>query len=123
MAEFGQQLLAYLIPILGSLLAAVATWAITRLAQKYGVDLNLKRDTAIRSTIRSAILGAEEWAARKAKVERKPEGSEKAAYVSKLIQAKWPKLLPEDLDRLIDEELARTPGTGATGFNMVPKPE
>lgn len=119
-SSLGLGVLGYVFPVLAIILTSLAAWGLQRLAVKFGIDINLKRDAAIRFAVRAAIAGAEEWAARKLKLDdQKVHASEKLAWVKKVIEAQWPKLLPDDLDRIIDEELATMRGVGATGDKTV----
>ena len=117
----GLQLLSYLLPVIAAVLTALSSWGLTLLAKKWKIDLDLTKDAALRLALRAAIGGAEEWAARKLKLdpEAAVDGAEKAKMVKGIIEAKWPKLTPAELDQLIDEELAATKGVGATQDRVV----
>ena len=119
MSDLWTLFLSYMLPIFASILATLAAYALALLGKKIGVEVDLTKDAAIRVGIRKLIGAAEEWAARKAKVEEKPEGKDKARYVLDLAAKQWPKLLPDDLERILDEELASTKGVGATGESAV----
>jgi len=118
--QLGMDILAILLPVIAAILTAVISWGATKLAKKWGIQLDLSKDATIRMAIRTAIGGAEEWAARKMKLEDKSvDGAEKAKWVHDQVSALWPKLLPDSLDGMIDEELAAMAGVGATEDRVV----
>jgi len=116
-SQLGIDIMSYLLPVIAVIITALASWALTLLAKKLGVQVDMTKDAAIRRAVRMSIGGAEEWAARKMGTDesKKPEGVEKADWVKRQMNSMWPNLLPEELDRYIDEELAAVPGAGATG--------
>jgi hypothetical protein len=120
MADFGMTLLSYLLPVIAAVLTGLISWGLSKLFKKWGIDLDLTKDATVRSAIRTAISGAEEWSERKLKIEgKKPEGAEKAKWVHAQVSRMWPKLLPNDLDGMIDEELSLMSGVGATGDRVI----
>jgi hypothetical protein len=115
------QILGALLPVLAAFLAGLLAWVLSIVARKLGISLDLARDAAIRAAIRAAIGGAEEWAARRLKTsEPAASGAEKAQWVLDAVQRQWPGVLPADLKRMLDEELAYLPRVGATGDSMTP---
>ena len=107
--------LAYLLPILAAFLSGLAGWVLLLLKRKTGIDIDTARDGAIRTAVRAAIHGAEEWAARQAKVgQTKPDGAAKLQWVLNAVRAQWPTAIPVDLARVVDEELGASPW-GASG--------
>lgn len=111
------------LPILGAIVMAAATLALRALQKKTGIDIDAKTEAALRSAMRSAVLGAEEWAAAKLKAgDPKPDGAEKAARVIELVQLTYPKAKENELTSVLHEELARTKGLGATGNSYVAPP-
>jgi len=118
--QLGMDIMSMLLPVIAALLTAVITWGLSKLAKKWGINLDLTKDATIRVAIRTAIGGAEEWAERKWKIDgKKPEGAEKAKWVHDQVSALWPTLLPDNLDGMIDEELAAMSGVGATEDHVV----
>jgi len=122
--SIGMTLMSYLLPVIAAVLTGLISWGLTKLFKKWGVQLDLTKDAAIRQAVRIAIGGAEEWAARKMKLDAKPDGAEKAKWVHDQVSRLWPRLLPDDLDGMIDEELAAMQGVGATGnaIGVAPAP-
>jgi hypothetical protein len=117
MNEILAAILAQLLPVAACVVAAFASWALQRLAKRWKLDIDLRKDTAIRVATRQVIFGVEEWAAKKLKVEHKPvEGAEKGLKALAIMRSLFPDLLAEDLDRILHEELGMTPGMGASGF-------
>lgn len=114
-ANLGLTILSYLLPVAALVLTTLLSWGMTYLGRRYKVQLDLTQDAALRVAVRAAIGGAEEWGARKLKIQgKRVPSAEKAAWVKKAVTSQWPKLLPEDLDRLLDEEIAAMHGVGAT---------
>ncbi len=114
--QLGLQALAYVLPIAATVLSALASWALIAIRKKTGIDIDIRQDAALRVAIRSAIAGAEEWAARKLKLEdKKVDANEKADWVWNIITKTWPKLEKSEFDGLLDQELAMAAGVGATG--------
>ncbi len=119
MSDLWPLFLSYVLPILASALVSVVTWGLTRLTQKYGIELDLTRDSAMRYSIRKIATGAEEIAAKRLGVDPKMSGKDKLDYVLAIATKQWPKMLPEDLSRILHEELAGMSGVGATGDRVV----
>ena len=118
--QFGLNLMATLLPILAMVLTAFASWGLQILAKKWGLQLDLEKDAAVRMAVRTAIGGAEEWAARKLMLDDDVvDGADKAKWVHQQVTALWPKLIPDGLDRMIDEELSLMYDVGATQKTMV----
>jgi hypothetical protein len=121
MDTFGTTLLSYLLPVLATALATLMSMALAKLIQRLGLHLTAEQDILLRSGVRSAIRGAEEWAAREMKLVpgRTIEGSEKASWVISRILADYPDMTATDVSKFIDEELANMAGVGATGYRVV----
>ena len=118
--KLGMDLLSLLLPVIAAVLSGLIAWGLTKLTKKWGINLDMTKDAALRIAIRTAIGGAEEWAERKWNIDgNKPEGAEKAKWVHDQVSALWPTLIPDSLDRMIDEELATMKGVGATGDTVV----
>ena len=116
MEDILKQFLEMLLPIIGALLTALSSYAVTLLTKKMGVQLEKEQKNLIRTAVRSGIAGAEEWAARKAKLEKRNiAGAEKAIWLHDRIKKMYPKLASDELDALIDDELAQLKDVGATG--------
>jgi hypothetical protein len=120
MEDILKQFLEMLLPIVGALLTALSSYAVTLLTKKMGVQLEKEQKDLIRSAVRSGIAGAEEWAARKAKIEkRNVAGAEKAIWLHDRIKKMYPKLATDELDALIDDELAKLKDVGVTGQKTI----
>ena len=118
--KLGMDLLSLLLPVIAAVLSGLIAWGLTKLTKKWGINLDMTKDAALRIAIRTAIGGAEEWAERKWNIDgNKPEGAEKAKWIHDQVSALWPTLIPDSLDRMIDEELATMKGVGATGDTVV----
>jgi len=117
----GMQILGTVMEMLVIILASLATWAVSLIGRKMGIELNLSKDALIRRGIRNAIAGAEEWAEERIKYEdvSKVSAAEKLKFVRGIIKSQFPKLVPDDLDRMLKEELAQMEGVGATGDRVV----
>lgn len=111
-----QSILEIVIPALASVLTAVSVMAIRRLQQKFDIELSASQEEMLKGTIRTAIASAEEWGARKAKLENidRTAGAKKAEYALALIRAAYPQLSDSELVSLMDAELARADSMGAT---------
>ena len=107
-----ETVLSYLLPVLASVLAALASYAIRLLARRFKIELDAQAEAALRLAVRRTIFAVEELAARKLKVESKPTDKGQAALST--LQALFPNMLPEELARILDEELGQTPGIGAS---------
>lgn len=124
MRELLNEIMGYILQGLAALISAMILVGLQRLAKRFNLQLSEREQAMVRGAVRKAIAGAEEWAARELKANRQPvAGVQKAARVKGMVTAQWPKLLPDDLDRMIDEELAAMSGVGATGDRVVGAPE
>jgi len=120
MEDILKQVLEVVLPIIGALLTALSSYAVTLLTKRMGIKLDAEKEEMLRSAIRSGIAGAEEWAARRAKVEpHNISGAEKAMWLHNRLKKMYPKLAPQELDHMIDEELAKLKDVGATGVRKV----
>jgi len=115
----GGQVLSYVVPIAGSLLSVLGAWLLLLLKKRLNLNIDVTRDSMLRSAIRAAIAGAEEWAARRLKTGQKTDSHAKLQWVVDALIVQYPKLLPDDLKRTIDEELGLMPGAGATGDRAI----
>lgn len=103
------------LPVLGALLTAISSYAVTLIAKRLKIRLADEEQALLRLAVRKAIAGAEEWAARKANLETNPiAGASKAQWVHDRIKEKFPKITSDELDRMLDEELALIADVGAT---------
>lgn len=108
--------IAELLPVLTAVLTALAIYGLGLLAKRFKIQLADEHQAILRLAVRKAISGAEEWAARKAGVESDPiEGSKKAQWVHARLKDMYPNLAPDELDKMIDEELGAIKGVGASG--------
>jgi len=120
MEDFIKIVAEALLPVLAALLTALSSYAVSLLAKRFKVQLDDEQQLVLRIAIRKAVAGAEEWAARTAKIESNPiSGARKAKWVHERVKALFPNLTPDELDHLIDEELAQLVGVGSTGENTV----
>lgn len=116
MQDLLHSIIAELLPVLSAILTALAAYGVTLLAKRFKLQLADEHQAILRLAVRKAISGAEEWAARKAGVESDPiAGSKKAEWVHARLKAMYPDLAPDELDKLIDEELGAIKGVGASG--------
>lgn len=116
MEDISQHIIKELLPVMGAILTALATYGVSLLTKRYKIQLNEEHQILMRLAIRKAISGAEEWAYRKAKVEdRSVAGAEKAVWVHNRIKTLFPNLAPDELDKIIDEELGSIKGVGSSG--------
>jgi len=117
--EFGKAILEQVLPVLGALIAALAAVALQKLQKKLGIELSAKEQASLMEAARKGIAYAEEKAARELKLdvssEDRQRGAQKAQWAKGFVQAQFPKLKDEALDRLLDAELASMTGVGATG--------
>lgn len=103
------------IPVLGSILTALASYALLLLAQKYKLSLNVAKESIVRLVIRRFIASAEEVAAAALKVTPQKPKLDKLEFVMKLLLDRFPTIASKTLNQMIHEELAQMPGVGATG--------
>lgn len=117
MHEILQTLTEILIPVLASVLTALSAIAIRKLQKKFDIELTANENEMVKTLIRDGIASAEEWAARKAKIDSKDlvAGKLKAQRVINMVKAVYPKLTENEIANLIDSEIARTRGLGSTG--------
>tara|TARA_Y100001937_G_C6934866_1_gene247661 strand:+ start:187 stop:552 length:366 start_codon:yes stop_codon:yes gene_type:complete len=120
MEDILKEVLEVVLPIIGALLTALSSYAITLLTKRMGIKLNAEKEEMLRSAVRSGIAGAEEWAARRAKIEpHNISGAEKAKWLHDRLKKMYPNLAPQELHYMIDEELAKITDVGATGVRKV----
>lgn len=116
MQDLLHSVIAELLPVLTAILTALAIYGLSLLAKRFKIQLADEHQAILRLAVRKAISGAEEWAARKAGVESDPiEGSKKAQWVHERLKDMYPDLAPDELDKMIDEELGAIKGAGASG--------
>lgn len=116
MEDLYKEIIAEALPVVGALLTAVVTYAVSLLAKRFKLQLNDEHQMLVRFAVRKAISGAEEWAARKASVETQAvSGAQKAIWVRNRLRSMFPNLTSEELDDMIDEELGAIKGVGSTG--------
>jgi len=111
-----KQVIEIVLPVLATVLTALGALVVQRLQQKFKVQLNDIEQKVVRGTIRKAIVGAEEWAARKMGHEGidRVGGLEKADRVLSVVKKAYPKLEESEVMQLIDEEIATIEGLGST---------
>jgi len=105
-----------LIPVAGAVVTALLSWLLAVLAKRWGLALSQEQEAALRAGIRVAIGGVEEAALARVKGGSAPmAGADKLQMALAAVQTRWPKAIPEDLVRMVHEELAQVRGVGATG--------
>jgi hypothetical protein len=111
-----QSFLEQLLPIMGTVVSAVVSYVLTLLAKRYQLQLTQEQEHQLRTSVRSAIAGAEEWGARKMNAEKLDyvEGKEKAEYALSIIKTLYPKAKETDILKIIDCEIATMQDIGAT---------
>lgn len=115
---------AELLPVLSALLTAIISYGAILYIKKLKVQLSQEEEDQLRLTVRNAINGAEEWAARKMKLEKASvNGLEKASWVHERVKQSYSDLTSEELDKLIDEELTHSISSGASAFKEIPSDE
>lgn len=78
-AAFGMKALDALLPIVTVVMTALASWAASRLAKKWGVEYSAKMDEQVRAAARFAVSAANEWRIQRWKATgRRPTGNEVA---------------------------------------------
>lgn len=109
-------LVEIVLPVLATVLTALGALVVQRLQHKFKIEVNEKEQDAIRACIRRAIIGAEEWAARKIGHEKldRVAGLDKAEKVLSVVRRAYPKLEEAEVLQMIDEEIALIQGLGAT---------
>jgi hypothetical protein len=116
MEEIMKHIISEVIPVLGALLTALATYGVSLLTKRFKIQLSEEHKVLTRIAVRKAISGAEEWAYRKGKIEdRSVNGGEKATWVHNRVKKAFPNLASDELDLLIDEELGSIKGVGSSG--------
>jgi len=111
----GEQVFDLLLPTAGAVLSLLAGWLLLGLRRRLGLEIADAHAALIRGTVRRAIAGAEEWAAR----EGGRGGLVKSAHAIAAVRVQYPKLPPSSACRLLDEELGSLPGMGASGDRAV----
>ena len=117
--NLGVQLFGYMLPGIAGVLVALLSWLLLLGARRLGLNIDLARDSMIRGAVRAAIAGAEEWAARKLKAGSKTGGAEKLQWAIDQLRERYPGALPDELRRMVDEELGLMIGVGATGDQAI----
>ncbi len=109
-------LIEIILPVLATVLTALGALVVQRMQQKFKVQLDVEQNKVVRDTIRKAIVGAEEWAARKMGHEGidRVGGLEKADHVLSVVKKAYPKLDESEVMQIIDEEIATIKGLGST---------
>ena len=120
MHELAITVFEVLIPVLASVLTALAAIVLKKLQKKFDVELTAKENESVKTLIRDGIASAEEWAARKANLKdgSVASGREKAHRVISLVKDVFPKITDNEVAMLIDAEVARTEGLGATNKSI-----
>ena len=105
---------AELLPVLSALLTAIISYGAILYIKKLKIQLSQEQEDQLRLAVRNAINGAEEWAARRVKLDNKQvAGLEKASWVHDRIKESFSGLTTEELEKLIDEELNHFSDSGA----------
>ena len=123
MHDLINEVFSYVLQGLATLIGAFALVGVQRLARRFGLQISDRENEMLRAAVRNGIAGAEEWAARELKIRGvQVAGVQKLDRVKNAVTAAFPKLIPADLDRMVDEELAQMPRVGATGDRVVGAP-
>lgn len=115
--------LSDLLALAGIILVSVMSWAAKKLADKYGIEVDVGTEARYRHMIRGLIGRAEEEVrARSSRLaegeELSPEERDKLAMVLRWAKEKIPALSDSELTSMIHEELSFIPGVGATGNDL-----
>ena len=124
-----QQILQVLLPFLFTILSIAGSYAVvllrrwvTKHSTLVDADLAASTEEMLRNLVRNAIFGAEEMAARAARVdssaENRMDSAIKLQWVIDRVTKQWPGKLPVELEAIIHEELAKIMGAGATGRDI-----
>ena len=120
MESLFNSILAELLPVTAAILTALLSYGILLLTSHFKIKVSQEHEDLIRLSVRKAIGGAEEWAARQLGLEDvEVSGFEKTIWVRDRVRMYYPDLTDDELDRLIDEELAALPRVGATQEKVV----
>jgi hypothetical protein len=120
MSEIMTSVLEILIPVLASVLTALAAIAIRKLQARFDIELSQQQNNMMLGLVRNGIASAEEWAARELKVDgsRIVSGRDKAQRVIGVVKAMYPEVQESEIAMLIDAEIARTDDLGSTGKSV-----
>jgi ERCC4-related helicase len=107
----------YVVPILGSLLMVLATYAIKKLADKLNVKIEKEQFELIQETAKEFIMGAEEKGATQLKllgdrIDANHPKLDKFADVVGALMKKFPKLTEDEAGRIVDAMVSKIPGVG-----------
>jgi len=120
LAQLGQGVIPYVIQGLGVLILGLFGWALLVLQARWKVDLGVAQDSMLRTAARKGIGWLEELSASRLKLQMKPiESAAKLKMLTDALSKQFPKMAPEDLQRVIHEELAAMAGVGATGSRAI----
>lgn len=120
-SALGTGLLEIIAPFVVICITSLVSWALLALKNKFNLQISDAQEMQLRGMVRNGIMGAEEWAAKKFKLdtETKATSVEKVEWVQKFVARKFPNLLPDELEDLISQELAQIKGVGATGLKVL----
>lgn len=85
---------------------------LVRVLRRLGFDLDAEQQARAEKFMRDAILGAEEWAARRLKAKMHVASAEKAKHALAVFLARTPGVTQNEAERLLDQELPKV-GAGA----------
>jgi len=107
----------YVVPILGSLIMVLATYAIKKLADKLNVKIEKEQFELIQNTAKEFIMGAEEKGAAQLrnfgdKIDANHPRLDKFADVVGALMKKFPKLTEDEAGRIVNAMVSKIPGIG-----------
>jgi ERCC4-related helicase len=107
----------YVVPILGSLIMVLATYAIKKLADKLNVKIEKEQFELIQNTAKEFIMAAEEKGAAQLNMlgDRFDANNPKLNKFTDVVGAlmkKFPKLTEDEAGRIVDAMVSKIPGIG-----------
>jgi ABC-type multidrug transport system fused ATPase/permease subunit len=108
-------LLTAVMGLVATVVAGVLVWAGTLLAKKLGLELSAEKQEALRKAARDAVFMAEEWGAKRAKLnELTVSGSDKLQQAVGFVLAKIPGVDVDEVKQQIHAALGSVQGLGAS---------
>lgn len=101
--------------IVAFLVSALAAWTLNYLRKRWSLDVSAAQEQLLRKAIRSAVYGAEEWAANQFKLGGvKPASLEKMQQAYRLVLRFYPKLEQDDFSSILLEEIGALKDVGSS---------
>ncbi len=109
------------IDVVGPILIMLASWAVWKLAGKFGIEKNAQTDELLRKYVQEGIDWADAWAKTQA---NKPSGEAKYAeavkYVVKMVgQSEIPNVAESKLKELIEAYLEKKNSSNPSGSSVI----